>query len=235
MADASNARDGILSADEEAEHDMLVDRDGPARTIGVVPPPAATSLAAAMLVEPSAGPARPPPAVVRNTNGQRATKQQRLFEKQPEAVGPQRIHEPIPEAAGDDVWDQEHELALEAGVLEDIAQRNVVQMDGPAHTLQRMAIAGKSNRAAKGIQPWARGSGRDDVHVHHVRLSEPKLRALDGSTTVTTESGDVVKYAPLKYGTTVLEYGKGAGKQDVVHDQIRDGPNRARLVPLQQA
>ena len=161
-------------------------------------------------------------------NGEAAPKQPRL-QQQPlefaEQSGLRRIAAPIPRAEGDDVWDETHDVQVD----------DVDAGDGTQRALQHLVVATKSTRAEMGIQPWARGYALPDVRMHHVRLHEPKLRALDGSTTVTTESGDVIKYAPLKHGTTVLEYGKGAGKQDVVHDQIRDGPNRARLVPLQQA
>ena len=76
----------------------------------------------------------------------------------------------------------------------------------------RSTTVGVSQRATTGIQPWSRGTGRPDVKVEFVRLDEPKVRKLDGSTTVTTNAGEQISYAPLKFGTTVLEYGKGGMK-----------------------
>ena len=81
----------------------------------------------------------------------------------------------------------------------------------------RSTTIGTSTRASKGIQPWSRGTGPNgapcaDVKVMFAQLDEPKLRKLDGNTSVTTKAGDTVSYKPIRFGTTVLEFGKGAGK-----------------------
>ena len=122
-------------------------------------------------------------------------------------VGPRRIAVAIPAAE-----DEPHDEVMDEEALQ-MMEGEAVGLAAPVpKAIGRLAIAGKSRRAEHGIQPWARGSGRPDVNVDHVRLAEPKLRALDGSTTVTTESGKRIKYAPIMHGTTVLEFGKGAGK-----------------------
>ena len=80
-----------------------------------------------------------------------------------------------------------------------------------------------SVRASNGIQPWDRGPAvrrRDGgffpplgcVSVDLVRLDEPSLRCFDNTDMVPTTLGPLVPYHPLKNGTTIFEYGKGAGK-----------------------
>ena len=86
----------------------------------------------------------------------------------------------------------------------------------------RSTTVGVSSRASKGIQPWSRGGNRPDVKVQFVQLDEPRVRKLDGSTTVVTKAGETIPYKPLKHGTTVTEYGKGAGKTWRVVEFVKD-------------
>ena len=106
----------------------------------------------------------------------------------------------------------------------------------------RSMTIGVSQRATQGIQPWSRGSGRDNVKVQFVRLDEPKVRKLDGSTTDTTTTGEQIRFEQLKFGTTVLEYGKGGMKtvranefaversRQAIVDRRKDGSQRIAYV-----
>ena len=98
----------------------------------------------------------------------------------------------------------------------ELAAQRAADIDHANRLVRGIGIGGTviphSERARTGIKSWLRGGNRPPVKVYIVRLPESRMRKLDGKTTVRTECGVELPFAPLKHGTTVIEYGKGGGK-----------------------